>query len=62
MIHRIDGFIEETNGGKYLNIASTDRNTEALKKYSEIWNGIKDSIKKINDSGLGEYYMITKIT
>ena len=25
MINRIDGFIEEKNGDKYLNIASTDR-------------------------------------
>ena len=26
-INRIDGFIEEKEGDKYLNIASTDRNT-----------------------------------
>ena len=55
MINRIDVFIEEKNGDKYLNIASTDRNSEVLKKYSEVWNGIKDSIKKTNDSGLKEY-------
>ena len=36
MIYRIDGFIEEKNGDKYLNIASTDRNSEVLKKYSEV--------------------------
>ena len=48
MINRIDGFIEEKNGDKYLNIADTDRNSEVLKKYAEVWNGIKDSIKKIN--------------
>ena len=46
MINRIDSFIEEKNGDKYLNIASTDRNSEVLRKYSEVWNGIKDSIKK----------------
>ena len=45
-INRIYVFIEEKNGDKYLNIASTDRNSEVLKKYSEVWNGIKDSIKK----------------
>ena len=59
MINRIDYFIEDKNGDKYLNIASADRNSEVLKKFSEVWNGIKDSIKKINDSGLGEYDMIT---
>ena len=28
MINRIDGFIEEKEGDKYLNIALTDRNTK----------------------------------
>ena len=55
MINRIDGFIEEKDGDKYLSIASTDRNSEMLKKYSEVWSGIKDCIEKINDSDLGEY-------
>ena len=56
MINRIDGFIEEKNSDKYLNIADTDRNSEVLKKkYSEVWNGIKDSITRINNSELGEY-------
>ena len=36
MINRIDGFIEEKNGDKYLNIASTDRNSEVFKKHSEV--------------------------
>ena len=26
-----------------------------LKKYSEVWSGIKDCIEKINDSELGKY-------
>ena len=30
LIIRIDGFIEEKEGDKYLNIASTDRNIEVL--------------------------------
>ena len=28
LVHRIDGFIEEKEGDKYMNIASTDRNSE----------------------------------
>ena len=36
------GFLKDKNGDKYLNIASADRNSEVLKKYSEVWNGIKD--------------------
>ena len=40
-----------------MNIADTDRNSEALKKYSEVWNGIKDCIEKNNkdDSKLKVY-------
>ena len=37
MINRIDGFIGEKNGDKYLNIDSTDRNSDVLKKGLE-WN------------------------
>ena len=60
MINRIHGFIEEKNGDKYLNIAPTDRNSEVLKKYSEVWNRIKDCIEKINKNKSGEN--MTKIT
>ena len=52
MIKKIDGFTEEKNGDKYLNIASTDRNIKVLKKYSEVWNRIKDCIEKINNNKL----------
>ena len=55
MINRIDGFIEEKVRYKYLSIASTERNSEVLKKYSEVWSRIKYVIKKINDSELGKY-------
>ena len=43
LVHRID-LIEEKRGNKYLNIASTDRNSEILKKYAEIWSGVKNQI------------------
>ena len=55
MINRTDGFIEEKNCDKYLNVALTDRKSKMLKKYSEVWNGNKDCIEKINNSELGEY-------
>ena len=42
-------------GDNYLNISVTSRNSEVLRKYSEIWNGIKDCIEKINDSEVGKY-------
>ena len=55
LTNRIDGFIEEKEGDKYLNITLTNRNSEMLGKYSDVWNGIKDCIEKINDSELVEY-------
>ena len=55
LVGEIDGFIEEKERSKYLSIAFTDSNSEALKIYAEIWSGIKDQIKKINDGKLGEY-------
>ena len=61
MINRIDGFIQEKNEDKYLHIASTDKNSEVLKKYSEVWNGIKGCIEKINNNNLGEYEDYMKI-
>ena len=42
LINRIDTFIEEKEGDKYLDIALTDRNSEGLRKYSEVYNGIID--------------------
>ena len=55
LIGEIDGFIEEENGSKYLNIALTDNNNEVLKKYTEVWSGIKGQIKKINNGLVGEF-------
>ena len=36
LVGEIDGFIEEKEGNKYLNIAFTDNDSEVLKKYAEI--------------------------
>ena len=55
LVHKIDGFIEEKRGNKYLNIAFTDSNNEELKKYAEVWSGIKDQTEKINNGKLKEY-------
>ena len=44
LIYKIDGFIEETGGSKYLNIAITDNNDEVLKKYMEVLSGINSDI------------------
>ena len=49
------GFIEECDGNKYLNIAVTKNNEDVSLTYEEIWEGIKEEIKKIND-GKDEKY------
>ena len=54
MINKIDGFIEEKDDNKYLNISNIDKSSEVLKQYAEVWNGINNCIKKINDND-GEY-------
>ena len=55
LIHELDGFVEEKDGSKYVNIALTDNNNDVLAKYAEVWSGIKDQIKKINNDSAGEY-------
>ena len=43
---KVDRHIEEKNGSKYLLFDSTDENKEVLKKYTELWNGIKNELKQ----------------
>ena len=45
-ITRVKGYIEEKNSNKYLVFDSIDENKELLKKYNDVFNGIKDKIKK----------------
>ena len=51
-VNHANGYIEEKNGNKYLTSDdSVDENKEVLKKYADVWNGIKNKIKAINDYG-----------
>ena len=54
-ISELYGFIDGKNGNKYLNITLTDTNNDVLIKYAEVWNGIKNQIKKINNDSVVEY-------
>ena len=54
IIDKVGGYIEEKNGNKYLvfdstELHSTDENKEVLKKYSELWDGIKIEMKTISN-------------
>ena len=48
VIGEVIGHIKENNGNEYLVFDSTDENKEVLKKYAELWNGIKNEIETIN--------------
>ena len=55
LIYKIDGFIEEKRGNKYLNIAFTCNNDKVLRKYKEVLGRIKSCIEKINNNKSEEY-------
>ena len=56
------GYIEEKGVNKYLVFNSTDENKELLKKYNDVFNGIRDKIKKISgdECDYEKDYMKTK--
>ena len=54
------GYNEEKSGNKYLIFDSVDENKEVLKKYANVWDGIKNKIKAINggkENNHGKDYM-----
>ena len=62
-INHASGYIEEKNGNKYLIFDSVDENKEVLKKYADVWDGIKSKIKAINggkENDYGKDYMKIK--
>ena len=55
IIGKVDGFIEEKNGSKYLVFDSSDKNKKVFKKYTELWDGIKNEIDTMNGGIKAEY-------
>ena len=58
IIAHANEYIEEKGVNKYLVFYSTDENKELLKKYINIFNGIRDKIREIS-SGECDYKNIT---
>ena len=48
LVDDIDGFVEEKEGSKYMNTVHSSN--EVLKKYEEVWSGIKNCIHRINNN------------
>ena len=46
-VDHVNGYIEEKGVNKYLVFDSADEHKELLKKYNDIWNGIKGKIKEV---------------
>ena len=44
LINHASGYIEKDNENKYLIFDRTDENKELLRKYNDVWNGIKNKI------------------
>ena len=51
LVNHANGFIEEKGVNKCLIFDSTDENKGLLKKYNDVWNGIKN---KIDERSSGE--------
>ena len=62
IIGKAIGHIGENIESKYLVFDSTDENKEVLKKYTKLWDGIKNKIETINDHEFkyGEDFMKIK--
>ena len=45
-----NGYIDEKNENNYLIVDSPDESKELLKKYTDVWKGIKNKINAINVS------------
>ena len=56
LVNHANGYIEEKNVNKYLIfVDSLNENKELLKKYADVWDGIKRKIKTINISKENNY-------
>ena len=64
IIAHASGYIEEKGVNKYLVFDSTDENKELLKKYNDVWNGIKNKIEAVSngDYDYEKYFMKIKLS
>ena len=62
IMNKINGYIEESNGNKYLTLVSTYESKDTWKKYEELWNKIRNIIGSItnNSDNYDEKYMKIK--
>ena len=57
LINHASGYIEEKNGNKYLVFYdSVNVNKALIKKYADIWDGIRNGIKVVNSGKEYNYW------
>ena len=64
LVNHANGYIGEKNGNKYLIFDSTEENKELLKKYNDVWNGIKNKIEAVSNGECDyeKYFMKIKFS
>ena len=62
MINKVNWYIDDHNGNKYLTSVRTDKGKDALKKYGELWKNVKDLVRSVNNNSddYNEKYMKIK--
>ena len=53
LVNHVSGYIEEKNENKYLIFDATDENKELLKKYNDVWSGIRNKIEAVSSGQCG---------
>ena len=48
LVNHASGYSEEKGVNKYLIFDSSNENEELLKKYNQVWNGIKNKIEEVS--------------
>ena len=48
LVNHASGYIKEKGLNKYLIFDSTEKNKKLLKKYNDVWGGIRDKIKEVS--------------
>ena len=55
IISKVEVYIEEDFGNKYLAFTSTNDNKQVLAKFQKLWDEVKYLIETVNGDGKGEY-------
>ena len=50
IINKINGYIDEINGKKYLTLVPTNESKEILKKYEKLWTQKRDHFRIITNN------------